>query len=140
MFYDGVKIDDVKSLDESTYIPGGMTALNDAIGFVIDTVEKRHSTLKTKPNTMLVILTDGQENSSAEYTLEQIKNQIEKVKKDGWEVLYIGASVDAFTQDQMRNYSGHIQTMYLGCRTIEASFANLNSHVTNYIKDKKDKK
>ena len=45
---------------------------------------------------MFVIITDGQENSSCEFTIEEIKSQIEHQKtKYGWEFIFLGANIDA---------------------------------------------
>jgi hypothetical protein len=45
---------------------------------------------------MFVIITDGEENSSREYTAEKVKAQIERQKnKYGWEFIFLGANIDA---------------------------------------------
>ena len=45
---------------------------------------------------MFVIITDGEENSSREYTSDKIKAQIEHQKtKYGWEFIFLGANIDA---------------------------------------------
>merc|ERR1712226_1553278 len=70
-----------------TYKPNGMTALLDAIGCTLEAYgEEMFNTL--------VILTDGEENSSKLYTNSQIKEVIEEKK---WEVEYLGANQDAFS-------------------------------------------
>ena len=45
---------------------------------------------------MFVIITDGEENSSREYSAEKVKAQIESQKtKYGWEFIFLGANIDA---------------------------------------------
>jgi len=45
-----------------------------------------------RPEKVLVaILTDGHENKSKEYDKSKVFEMVEKVQKDGWEVLYLGA-------------------------------------------------
>ena len=45
---------------------------------------------------MVVITTDGMENSSKEFTAETVKRLIEEKKeKNGWEFLFLGANIDA---------------------------------------------
>ena len=45
---------------------------------------------------MFVIITDGEENASREYSIEQIKEQIKRQKeKYGWEFVFLGANIDA---------------------------------------------
>jgi len=76
-----------------------MTALLDAVGKTISHISKRHkfapdSEIPSK--TLVVIITDGYENSSREYSNKQIKRMIEKQKKEHeWEFLFLGANIDA---------------------------------------------
>lgn len=45
---------------------------------------------------LFVIITDGEENSSREYSAEKIKERVEhKKKKYGWEFILLGANIDA---------------------------------------------
>lgn len=45
---------------------------------------------------MFIITTDGMENSSVEYSLDQVKQLIERQKeRDHWEFLFLGANIDA---------------------------------------------
>ena len=45
---------------------------------------------------MFVIITDGEENASREYSAEKVKAQIEQQKeKHGWEFVFLGANIDA---------------------------------------------
>lgn len=99
MVYNGVALKDVPKLDTTTFVPGGMTALLDAMGRTIDKVGERLS-ITPEPErperVIMVILTDGQENSSKEYNgakvLEKVKHQQEAYK---WEFIYLGANQDA---------------------------------------------
>ncbi len=44
---------------------------------------------------VFVIMTDGLENASCEYTYLTVKRLIENQKKIGWEFFFLGANVDA---------------------------------------------
>ncbi len=45
---------------------------------------------------MFVIITDGEENSSKEYSVSKVKEMIEEQKqKYGWEFVFLGANIDA---------------------------------------------
>jgi hypothetical protein len=91
---DDKPIGDVPLLTANTYQPRGGTPLLDAIG---KTAAKLTAT-KGK-HKALVIITDGQENSSHEYKKETLKKLLdEKQEKDGWLVLYLGANQDAFAE------------------------------------------
>ncbi len=98
VFYaEGKNIQDVTPLNENTYIPGGYTALLDAVGTTIDKTIERLAGKDTP--VLMVILTDGHENASHEYSRDQIisriKHQTEAAK---WEFKYLGANQDAFAE------------------------------------------
>jgi hypothetical protein len=43
-----------------------------------------------------VIITDGEENSSREYSSDKVKAQIERQKPQyGWELIFLGSNIDA---------------------------------------------
>lgn len=81
-------------------VPRGGTALLDAVGFVIaGTGEKLAAmTEDDRPSRVIVVIaTDGEENSSREYGLEQVRNMVtEQREKYGWDFVFIGADIDAF--------------------------------------------
>jgi hypothetical protein len=77
----------------SDYKPDRMTALYDAIGTAISNKVKEGR----YENTVLVIITDGQDNSSKEYTAITIKKRIKHMEDvHNWQVLYLAADQDAF--------------------------------------------
>jgi uncharacterized protein YegL len=82
------------------FVPRGGTALRDAIGRTINETGARLRALPAseRPNKVLiVILTDGEENSSHEFSHDQIKRMIEhQQNKYAWEFLFLGANFDAF--------------------------------------------
>jgi hypothetical protein len=70
---DGAPIRDVRPLDHSSYQPDGNTPLYDAIGqtlTALDRLSPQHD------RRLVVILTDGEENASREYSLPQIQEMI----------------------------------------------------------------
>jgi len=89
--YEYAPLEKVKPLTRETYTPTGMTALHDAIGKTIHQAARPH---KTK--TMFVVMTDGQENSSKEYTLRSVKALIDSYKVDGWDFVFLGANIDSY--------------------------------------------
>jgi len=84
----------VKKLTDQTYRPDGMTPLYDAIGKTI-CYEESPTWLKNK-NVLVVIMTDGEENCSKEYTRDKIFDLIKKKEKDGWTFVYLGANQDSY--------------------------------------------
>lgn len=87
----GKKLDEVKDLD---YTVGGMTRLYDGIGTAVDEVGKWLSDMdeSERPSkNLIVIITDGEENSSTEYSLKEIKDKIkEQTEKYNWDFIYLG--------------------------------------------------
>jgi len=80
------------------YKPEGMTALYDAIGMSVKKLRKKvkHELKNNKASVVVVILTDGHENSSREYSYDDIKKLIGKLEKhNNWTFSYLGATPDA---------------------------------------------
>ena len=92
-------IDNTPLLTHDTFVPRGMTALHDAIGKSINRVKDRISNMRDEDSpsrVVFVIITDGGENSSKEFSQETIKSLIEgQTKDDNWVFTYLGANQDA---------------------------------------------
>jgi len=99
LLHDRIDIKAVYSITEKEYTVGGSTALLDAIGRTIHKIgnAQKHTADDYRAEKVLfVIITDGEENSSREYTAEKVKAQIERQKtKYGWEFIFLGANIDA---------------------------------------------
>jgi hypothetical protein len=76
--------------DDAT--PRGMTPLFDAIGRVITLAEK-----DDPEKAVLVIMTDGEENSSRELKKDDVKAALDRVEKRGWQVVFLGADFAKFS-------------------------------------------
>jgi hypothetical protein len=90
------KIKDVPMLTTDTYIPNDMTPLYDAIAKTIKDTEKE---AKGK-SVLCVIMSDGEENSSKEYTREKVFALIKEKEKDKWAFVYLGANQDSYAIGQ----------------------------------------
>jgi len=90
--YERISLDSVPQLTPEIYFTRGNTSLNDAIGKSINNVSK------DKTKVLVLIQTDGLENSSMEYKSEQIKDLIKEKEKIGWQFNFIGAGPAAFEQ------------------------------------------
>lgn len=91
MSYENKPLGEVEPLTTTTFKPRGSTALLDAIGRAI-------KECKTESIPTIIILTDGQENSSRTYTKAHIKDLIFERQKEGWTFMYLGANQDAFAE------------------------------------------
>ncbi len=83
----------VKHITEKDYCPNGCTPLYDAVG---STVVDLRSVTKERELAIgsVTVITDGYENSSTHYSLEQIVALIDALKEQGWTFNFIGADID----------------------------------------------
>ena len=90
---------DVKEINsELNYTPFGMTALMDGVGIAIDTIGKWLNSMPEdeKPEqNMIVIITDGGENFSKEYSANRVREMIKHQQdKYSWNFVYLGADLN----------------------------------------------
>ncbi len=97
--YEAINIKDAPKLDNTNFVPRGNTALLDAIGRTINSTGTRLAKLdeSQRPDKVIfVIITDGHENASKEFTNEVVANLIKhQTEVYSWQFLYIGANQDA---------------------------------------------
>jgi hypothetical protein len=139
-----VKLAEVKPLKDADYTPQNMTALFDAVGWVF-------SEFSGTKNVVLVVVTDGHENSSRAHTRGSIKSMIEDhTKNHGWNVVYLAAdpillgqgesmgmsnaadntsSCSSVPMQQFANYSsGPLSNAVSGYRSGATRTVNLRAH------------
>ena len=116
LLHDRIEIRAVAPLTDKDYTVRGTTALLDALGRTIHKIREvqKHTAENYRAEKVLfVIITDGQENASREYSAERIKRRIERQKeKYGWEFIFFGANMDAVMEagklgisaDRAQNY------------------------------------
>ena len=90
MLYKRKPICEVKELTDKEYWVRGCTALLDAIGKTINTLDK-----EIDNKVLFVIMTDGLENASKEYSKNQIRSLIGNYN---WEFIFIGADIDSYSE------------------------------------------
>ena len=87
------------SEDDLKIKPRGGTALLDAMGQTLNTFERKfsESDKKDRPDKVLfLIITDGDENSSREYSKDRVMGMIKTLERDHeWGFTFIGANQDA---------------------------------------------
>ncbi len=89
---------DVPFLTKVDFRPRGVTALVDAVCKVIERTELRCSGREDQVKPVIAIFTDGQENSSVDFTSAQMREKIAGFSQRGAEFLYFGANQDAFAE------------------------------------------
>lgn len=93
--YRGKNVKDINS--ELEYTPFGMTALMDGVGIAIDTIGKWLNSMPEdeKPEqNLIVIITDGKENFSKEYSASRVREMIKHQQdKYSWNFVFLGADL-----------------------------------------------
>lgn len=98
LLHDRIDIKAVQPITLKEYQVGGCTALVDAIGSALHKIESVQSSVTEEfraDKVLFVIITDGLENASREYTADQIKTKIKRHSEEGWEFIFLGANIDA---------------------------------------------
>lgn len=83
---------------------------------------------------MFVIITDGEENSSREYSAGKIKAQIEHQKaKYGWEFISLGTNIDAVQPASRFGISSdRVQNYHAGSEGVELNFRVMSEAVATF--------
>jgi uncharacterized protein YegL len=145
--YENVRPDDVKG---KIITPRGSTALLDALGVTIVKLGETLAALDEgdRPsNVVIVVVTDGMENASQEYTAEQIAAMVKEQTRDfGWQFQFLGANIDAFqvagnlgfAQGQTMNYSATSKGSRNGMAAASASIIRTRSGLDgSYTEDER---
>ena len=90
LLYSRENISNVKHISNCEYYARGCTALMDAVGKTIVTLDKK---IDKHNRVIMVIMTDGLENASREYNRDMVKKLIKKHKD--WEFVFLGANIDS---------------------------------------------
>jgi hypothetical protein len=123
LVYDRVKLSEAKPLNKETFRIQGCTAMNDAIG-------KTLTKMLDKEKAIVLIHTDGYENSSQKYSAEHVKEMVDSLKKK-WEFIFVGGGIDArATADTfgIRKAAAVSNTLY----GTENTYANFSNTTTAY--------
>ena len=95
-FYDRVMAKAIRPLTREDYRPDGFTALYDAVGEAVDALAATMTKPK-KDRALVVIITDGQENSSRQMNRETLRAKIAELEATGkWTFTYLSAHADAW--------------------------------------------
>ena len=129
---------DLEPLTLVEYIPEGSTALLDAIGTQIHEIQHRFGEQmeSDEATVVMVILTDGEENSSRFYDFPFISKTIKRLEKTGkWTFTFLGTDIDAFHVGEMLSIKRE-NTMQFDKREMGRTFNHLNNSLKNYSYNK----
>lgn len=95
-------IDEAQLLNTKNYQPDSLTALYDAI---LMTYHKLKKHIAKQDRVVFLVLTDGMENSSKEFTKVDVKDLIAKIEKKGGEFNFLCSDIDVQTYKTDMNMS-----------------------------------
>lgn len=103
-------------LSTQNYVPMGGTALLDAVGDEISTLNSEWST-QWPDRAIVVVVTDGEENTSTRYTKGRIQELISQREASGkWNFIYLGASLNAFAEAKAYGFAFSGVAQYVDSR------------------------
>lgn len=120
---------------EFNYSPEGMTAMNDGIGTAIDSVGKWLADMpeEERPSkNLIVVMTDGCENASKEYSLKRVKEMIQhQTDVYNWTFVYMGTDVTTVETAEnlginMRSYGSRAS------KDTYSNYSNISNATTAY--------
>lgn len=133
-------IKNVKKITDSSYVPYGSTALYDA---VVETVERAYANSKEEKDVahVVVIMTDGEENSSNMHNLDCVKDLIKTLEEKGnWTFVYMGANQDSWLNAKKLSFSrGNVLDWNSTDTGVEHAFRSLISASVNFCSDTTNK-
>lgn len=91
--YTSKDIHDVPRMENSDFVPGGLTALYDGVGTALKQAELSAG---ENDKVLIVIMTDGGENSSRDHSQTDILSKIKNSRKKNWEFVFMGAGEEAW--------------------------------------------
>ncbi|MCD8212630.1 MAG: VWA domain-containing protein [Campylobacter sp.] len=139
IIHDRQDINKIEKLTSKEYFAGGNTALLDAVGSTINKIQNMPDIYAKDNRVLFVIITDGQENSSKEYTKSRIKNMItDKQNKYGWEFIFLGANIDAVSEAQSIGIKGENAVKYKNSsKGVRQNFEAATELSKDMVSDKK---
>lgn len=135
-----VKFKDIKEFVPTSIVPRGVTALYDAIGKFTAEIGETLAALPedSKPSKVLIIIvTDGEENASKEFSAENIKEIIKTQESVySWNFTYLGANQDAvLAGSKFGTRVSNTLDYEANERGVKAAFVTLSAATANYRTD-----
>lgn len=129
----------VHPLTLKDYEPEGTTSLLDAIGISVTRLqEKLKSGLEAnEAEVIVVIITDGHENSSEHYTLANVGRLISELEQTGkWKFSYLGATLDAIDVAAQMNID-HKYSVRFQKEDTGRTMSKVSDSVASYMRRRK---
>jgi len=127
----GTPVGELPYMTAKSFVPRGTTALLDAIARGVAVLRERMSAASEGTKALLVIMTDGHENSSREIDLAGVKGLLAGCDDEGWPVIYLGATVDAFDVGVNLGVSAATTSGFAG-QSIIGTYSVISQKVSTY--------
>lgn len=122
-----VALEEILPLSDATYVPSGLTALYDAVQSEVNKIKAGK-----KDRVLVIIMTDGEENSSKEATRAGVFQLISEKESEGnWTFVFLGANQDSWESGSKINIAAGNTSNYDQHNTY-AAFASLTTATLNY--------
>lgn len=96
MLHRRIPLEELRPMDTSQYYVRGCTALLDSLGKTIHDMIQCCRDSERGHKVIFVIITDGLENASREYSYRTVEKLIRQQQNEyGWEFIFLGANMDA---------------------------------------------
>lgn len=130
-------INALKPIPERGYNVGGMTALWDSIGELIEIMESTPDANDPDVSFLVMIITDGEENTSKKWTISKLKNKIAQLQKtDRWSFTFRVPRGHARTLLQFGIPEGNILEWDQTSRGMEVSTQATRQAFTQFYSDR----
>jgi uncharacterized protein YegL len=139
LLHDRLNLREALPITDKEYYVRGSTALLDAIGLsiskIVNNIKQKKESEKPE-RVIFIITTDGEENSSREYSFKKINKMITHQKeKYDWEFIFLGANIDAIatarrfgiSEDRASNYHADKIGTQLSYQVLNETVSNLRA-------------
>lgn len=132
-----VNIKNAKNLTPLTFVPRAYTPLLDSLGMTITRTGERLAAMREedRPDQVIfVVITDGEENASKEYTRDMVNSMIEsQTNVYNWEFIFLAANQDAIQTGASMGFQAN-KSMTYGANGLDviSAFASVSSNVGAY--------
>ncbi len=116
---DEVRAENWRKVTDDEASPRGMTPLYDAIGRIVNLAENDNP-----GRAVIVVMTDGAENSSRELTKQGAKAALDRARARGWEVVFLGTEFANFDDAEGVGNAGS-KNMAVGRDQMQGSMSDL---------------
>ncbi len=136
VMYSFLDIAEAPRLTRKTYVPRASTPLLDAMGRGMNHLESRLAAMDTtdRPEKIVfVVVTDGHENASREFSRADILKMVERHKSRGWQFVFLGADPTGFDEagDLGVAYASRLK-YHKSQRAVAEAYASLDDKLSAY--------